>query len=250
MNNIIFLVSNLNSGGMENYLLRFLTESSKNFNQVYIWCKNGKNGQLDNNYLALNNVTLIKKNLGYFDIFSYKNFEKFIMEKKINAICDLSGNFSGRVIFSAKKAGVKKRVAAYRGSSDHFNKGFFKNMYNQWVKRLVYKHATDILSNSKAAFDYFYPGIWKNDKRFSVVYNGINSTKFLSEQRNLRKEFSIPSNNFIIGHTGRFNSAKNHSIIIATAEILVKKYQDIYFILCGNGVKENLQQILKENIDF
>jgi len=80
--NVLFFVSSLDSGGLENYLLRFLTEKHKRFTKVYVWCKSGKDGQLDDSYTALTAVELIKEKLGYLDITSYKQLQKFLEIKK------------------------------------------------------------------------------------------------------------------------------------------------------------------------
>lgn len=245
MKNVVFFLLGLDSGGLENYLLRFLSEKHRCFDNVYVWCKGGKDGQLDDKFSALANVRLIKVELGYFDYAQYNRAEEFFNINKIDIVCDFTGNFAGRVMLSARNAGVKKRVAGYRGSADRFKKGLFRNAYNKWVRGLVLSNATNIVFNSKAGREYFFNSAWETDSRFSVIYNGVNPEKFLAEQQNLRKEFSLPEKAYVIGHTGRFNPAKNHSTILAVAETLVRKYPDIYFILCGNGVKNNLTSSLK-----
>lgn len=238
--NIVFFVTSLNSGGIENYLLRFLRENHKKFNKIYVWCKSGQDGQLDDAYSELENVSLVKLKLGYFDIASYQSLKEFLINNNIESACDFTGNFAGRVLLTAKKAGICNRVAFYRSAKDTFSATKFKAIYNNWVKRLVRKHATHILSNSKAAFDYFYQSSWHNDKRYQVIYNGLKQEEFTGVQSNLRSSLNIPKEAFVVGHTGRFNEAKNHTTIIEVAKVLTAKHPDIYFILCGNGVKSNL----------
>jgi len=149
-------------------------------------------------------------------------------------------------MLTAKKAGVEKRVAAYRGTSDHFQKSILRILYNRWVHRLVYRNATNIVANSKVAFDYFFPGLEGQDRRFSVIYNKINPHEYISEPGSLRKQFLIPQTSYVIGHTGCFNPAKNHSTILDVAEIIVKRHKDIYFILCGNGVEKGIKEVLEK----
>src|SRR5690554_3713345 len=244
--NVVFFVSALNSGGLENYLLRFLTECHWRFGTVYIYCKSGSDGQLDNEFLALDNVSVIKKKLGYFDISGYRKLKGFLVSGGVDVVCDFTGNFAGRVLSTAHNAGVPNRVAAYRGSSDHFRDDPFRRLYNRWVRMLTLKHSTNIVANSEAAFNFFFPNEWRNNERFSVVYNGVNPESFVNEAANLRKSLGIADDAFVVGHTGRFNEAKNHTTIFAVAQKLVEKYPDIYFLLCGNGVKENSENLLKE----
>jgi len=243
----VFFVARLDSGGLENYLLRFLTEYHDRFETVFIWCKSGESGQLDKSFLAFGNVNLVKSKLGYLDLRSYECLISFLSVQNINTVCDFTGNFSGRVLAAANRARVAKRVSAYRGSSDHFRDDPFRRLYNRWVRMLTLKHSTNIIANSKAALRFFFPGQWRKDSRFSVIYNGVNPSHFIQETNNLREEFGIPRNAFVVGHTGRFNEAKNHSTIFAVAQRLVEKYADIYFILCGNGVKDKSDELLRKN---
>jgi len=241
---VIFFVTGLDSGGLENYLLRFLQFKASAFSAVEVYCKSGRGGQLEPDYLKIPNVTIIKKRISFFKVSDYIFLKKYFERGKYDCICDFTGNFAGIILWMASLANVKSRLVFYRGASDHFSKTLFKSAYNSFVKKLTYKYATSILSNSQAAFDYFF-GEKKMDKRFEVIHNGIDSTKFLISKTSLRKEFQIPQEVFLVGHTGRFNYAKNHKTILEVAYNLVSKYKDIYFFLCGNGVKSNLETTIK-----
>jgi len=243
MKSVLFFVTNLDSGGLENYLLRFLQYKVEEFAEVEVYCKSGRGGQLESDYLKLPNVRITKRKLGYFNISSYLALKTYLEKGKYDVICDFTGNFAGLPLLVGKYAGVKNRTVFYRGAADHFKTSFIKVCYNNWVKKLTYNNATYILSNSKAAFDYFYKD-YVVDDRFHVIYNGIDASKFEIGTVNLREELGIPDKVFVIGHTGRFNYAKNHNVIIEVADKLLAKYSDIYFILCGNGVKENLNGVI------
>lgn len=243
--NIAFFVTNLNSGGIENYLLRFLKENSHKFNNIYVYCKSGMGGQLEDRYEELSNVTIVRKRIGLTNLKDLGCLRSFLIENNISCVCDFTGNFSGLTLMVAYSAKVPKRVAFYRGSDDRFKSDIFRNTYNSIVKGLVTSYATDILSNSQAGLDFFFANKWQNDQRFEIIKNGVKADPFINELGDLREEFDIPSTAFVIGHTGRYNPAKNHETILAVAERVVNQYEDIYFILCGNGVNDNLASILK-----
>lgn len=243
---ILFFVSSLDSGGIENYLLRFLQYSHHGFERVFVYCKSGRSGQLESRYLELPNIEVVKQKHNYLDIASFKKLSELLKVKKIEAVCDFTGDFSGRTLSVAKKAGINKRVAFYRSAENAFSPTFLKSIYSSWVNYLVRKNATDILSNSKAAFEFFHKSFWQKDKRYQVIYNGLDTKQFTGVATNLRAELNIPNNAFVVGHTGRFNQAKNHDTIIKVAAQLIEKHPDIYFMLCGNGVKENLKTLVKD----
>lgn len=243
--NIVFFVHSLNSGGVENYLLRFLREKHTEFSNVFVYCKSGWSGQLEAEYSKIENVKVIKEKIDYLDVKVLYSLNIFLKKNKISSVCDFTGNFSGLTLLTARMAGMNKRIAFYRSSRNRFKSSIFRNSYNSILNHLVKKNATDILANSEAGLNHFFPNIWKYDSKFEVIYNGINASEFINSKNNLRYEFGIPDSAFVIGHTGRFNSAKNHTAILAVAEKIVKEYDDIYFIMCGNGVKNNLGLDLK-----
>lgn len=231
----VFLLTSVKQGGAETYLLRFLQKNSTNDT---VFCKSGGFGNLFDDFQKAN-VDLVAWRLGYVSLLGYFKFYRFLKREKIKTICDFTGNFAGIPLLLAKFAGVKIRIAQYRGAEDHFKQTLLRRIYNYLVKQLTFRCATKIVSNSKAALDYFYPGIWRGNPKFQVIYNGVDIQKLLeakSDRAVLRKEFGIPANAFVIGHTGRYNRAKNHDTIIEVAVRLCKKYPDIYFFLAGLNV--------------
>ncbi|MBD1423773.1 glycosyltransferase [Sphingobacterium chuzhouense] len=246
MKNIIFFVTGLDSGGLENYLLRFLQIKGGGFKRIVVYCKGGKGGQLETAFKQIPNLEVKINSLGFYNLLKYIQLLRYLKGENFDTVCDFTGNFSGAVLAISKFANIEKRIAFYRSSSDRFKGSFFKNMYNKFVRRLVLIYSTSILSNSKTALNNYFSGIWRDDKRFLVVYNGIDLLSFSYGSKSLREEFKIPTRAFVVGHTGRFNEAKNHNTIIKVAEKLLTSNPDIYFIMCGNGVRDNLQNIVQE----
>lgn len=248
--NIVFFIHSLDSGGIESYLLRFLQYKHSEFHKVYVYCKSGRGGQLENDYLNLSNVIVIKRKHSPLNLLSFLWMHRFLKKNKINAVCDFTGNFGGLPVTVAAFANIKTRVVFYRSAGDDFQPTLLKKLYDVIINRLAFKFSTAILSNSEAAFDYFYKINWRNNDKFRVIYNGLNADKFNQTIENLRAELTIPHDAFVIGHTGRYTPAKNHQTIMEVAFRLVKKHPNIYFLLCGNGVKTNLKDlVLSEGLD-
>ena len=235
----LFLVTRLSQGGLETYLLRFLRHASRG-DANFVFCRGGASGTLLNDFCTLG-TRVLGWRTGYLDLFAYWRFFRFLRREKFNAICDFSGNFAALTLFCAKLAGVKIRIAQYRGAEDHFRSTFLRRIYNHAMKWVTRTCATKIISNSAAAFDFFFPGSWRTDSKFRVIYNGVNVPELLAargDRAALRAEFEIPANAFVVGHTGRYNYAKNHDTIVSVAIELCRKYSDVYFFLAGIGVPE------------
>lgn len=242
MKKVCFFVTSLNSGGIENYLLRFLRHYESDIDAT-VYCKGDVFGELESQYRKFSNVRLIKSKIGYFNFKAYYALYNFLKKENFHSVCDFTGNFAGVIIWIAYLSGVKKRIAFYRGSSNHFNKTFFRVIYNRLVNILVLKYATTVLSNSKTALIYFFK---RTDKRFRVIYNGVdrNDLDVKDSKEQIRAEFGIPLNSFVIGHTGRVHYSKNHETIIKVANKLCKKYPDIHFLLCGKNTDIELATLV------
>jgi glycosyltransferase involved in cell wall biosynthesis len=246
MKRVAFFVTSLNSGGIENYLLRFLQFSKDNI-KPFIVCKGGYYGDLESEYKKIKGVELIKMKVGYFNLFHLFKIYKFFTRKKIDTICDFTGNFAGTILFISKLAHIEKRIVFYRASTNHFKESSFRLIYNSIVHKLVKQNATKILSNSNTAFEYFFKERSESDQRFLIIYNGIDSSKFSekAERATYCEELKLPINHFIIGHVGRYNGAKNHETIAKVANIICEKYTDIYFILLGRDTERFVATAIK-----
>lgn len=237
--NVLFIVNDLNVGGIETYLLRFLKIYSIKINPI-ILCKSGNGGVLEDEYLKLN-IKIIKIKMHYIPFNSLFKFCKLLKFYKVDTVCDFSGDFSGIPMFVSKLFGVHKRLSFYRGSSHRFKLSILKLKYNKIVNYLTYSCSTKILSNSEEALKFFHSSRLDNVKKFKVIRNGLPLNNFNNEiDENLRKSFNIPKNAFIIGHVGRFDSSKNHNTIFKTASNICKKYSHVYFLLSGLGVSNGL----------
>ncbi|WP_242919245.1 glycosyltransferase [Pontibacter liquoris] len=235
MKKVCFLLTSLEPGGLENYLLRFLKYSDGKFTPIVI-CKSGRAGKLLPHYQSLN-VNIVTIKTGYLNLLSWYKIFKFLREEGVDTVCDFTGNFAGIYLLISKYAGIKKRIAFYRQSTNHFKENAFTLKYNSFVQKLVYKNATQILANSNVALNYFFPDRSSDDNRFQVIYNGVDQSQFnISIERSVdRLKFGIPVDAFVIGHTGRFDAVKNHISILEVARFLCAKHADIYFVFCGRG---------------
>jgi len=244
MKKVLFLVTGLNSGGLENYLLRFLSFYREEI-QATVLCKGGYMGDLKDDFEELG-VNIISFKIGYFNPSKFHRLYVIIKEGDFESICDFTGNFAAIPLYLASLTGVNKRIAFHRGSNNRFKETPVKMVYNKIINRQLPLVATDVLANSKAAMDFFHKGSWEKDSKFEVIYNGINASQFLNSGENLRNQLEIPREAFVVGHVGRYNEAKNHKTIIEVAAQLCKMNADVYFIFCGKDVDKHLKSRVDE----
>lgn len=233
---VLFILPSLHAGGTENYALRFIRFCRTSKFKFYILSPNLKKGDLHEKFEALG-CTIFYQKISYFNPFNFIKLYKLLEYYNFDVIGTFNGNFGGIPISIARLAGVPKRIAWYRRSTNAFGTNPLKLIYNQMVNRLVYHNATDILSNSRFALNSFYNHYWENDTRFAIIPNGLHIDTYQQAISKLeaRKLLGIKNDVFLIGHVGRFDPSKNHITIFKIAEALKDECPEIQFIFAGKG---------------
>lgn len=241
MKNIAIFTSTMNPGGIERSILRLLRYAENRANYTVI-VRSGKSGDLLGEYKKLN-VKIIFQSVGYFNVIKMIKVFRILKSNQFDTVCDYSANFSGSTMWLAKLAGIKNRIAFYRSSSNHYKSSRLKNLYNNFSNRLVFNNATSILSNSQSALTFFFPYVNpRTDNRFEVVYNGIEMKEFGVDinKEQVREELGIPSDAMVVGHTGRYSWPKNFPVLVKVAKCLCDRYENLYFVFCGQDTNSLL----------
>ncbi|MCR5222290.1 MAG: glycosyltransferase [Lachnospiraceae bacterium] len=107
-------------------------------------------------------------------------------------------------------------------------------------KRIMKRHAgIRVLSLNEAGKDIFQSLGFSNP--VTVVRNGISMQRYRSAEnagKEIRAEFGIPEEAFVIGHIGRFGAGeaiKNQAFLVDVFSILSEKKPDAYLVLVGGG---------------
>lgn len=235
---VLFIIASFNSGGLENYLLRYI----KYDNNIipYVLAKRGIGGSLESSYIEhIGNDNIIKYKVSYFSPVSWYKLYNIIKKHNIDVVCDFSGDFSGITLWIAKLLKIDTRIALYRGSINRFQENILTITYAKIVRAMTLHYATKVLSNSYAAFNFFFPNRNKENDKFRVIYNGISSDfiRRSYSKNKVRAELGIPDTAFLVGHTGRVHFIKNHETIMKTAELVCSQNDNIHFVLAGKDTE-------------
>lgn len=97
----------------------------------------------------------------------------------------------------------------------------------------------------------FHENIGYNPNRWEIVPNGfdLNIYKPNPESRiKFREDLGLSENTILIGLIARFDPMKDHKNFIKSALVLLKKFDNIHFILVGRGINENNTLLMKDII--
>ncbi len=231
------------------YLLRFL-RYLKDTSEITVLVRNNNKGELYEEYLKTG-VQIKFMPLGYLSPLKIWQHYIYYKQQQFNVICDFNANFAGMPMFLGRLLNIPKRIAFYRQGGDHFQSGIIRKAVNRLMKMLVYRNATRILSNSKAALDFFFPDRKVPDHRFQVVYNGFNFHEYMIKEskEDIRVKLNIPADAYAIGHVGRYDKAKNHETILKVFQQLLHEGLNCALVLCGRDTEKLLPRIKELGLD-
>lgn len=133
---------------------------------------------------------------------------------------------------AAKKAGVPVRIAHSHNTSMDKD---FKYILKQYFRLRIKSVATDYCTCGQEAGKFLF-----GDVNYTFIPNAIDIRKFLYDENmrnNKRRELRI-TNEFVIGHVGRFSYQKNHKQLIEIFREFIKKNPNSVLLLIGVGEKE------------
>ena len=232
---ILLMLPSLHAGGAENYALRLIKFAGTASYDWHVISPQAGIGDLHHAF-STEGVTVQCMSVGYVNPLKTILFYRYLKKNKFDAICTFTGVFGGLVMTVAASAGVSKRIAWHRRSTPAYKPTVPRRIYAAISLWMMQRYSTRILSNSKAALDFFHGLNWPNDDQFRVVPNGVDKSQFTEcreakEQARTMLGLSVAER--IVGHVGRYDPAKNHETIFRVAAKVTKYAPSVRFVFCG-----------------
>lgn len=171
---------------------------------------------------------------------------KLIKNGNYSVVHSHTGFNSGVILFLARIAAVKTRIAHSRGAIE---KSGLKKLISPLMKQFIKINANVLLASSNKAGKNMY-----GSKHFKVIPNALNIERFLKapKDEDLMKRMGVDNKIMVLGHVGRFTYEKNHNFLLVIAKKLREKSIRFKFVLVGDGklrkeFKGKLHQLGLEN---
>ncbi|MXV38582.1 glycosyltransferase [Flavobacteriaceae bacterium Ap0902] len=107
----------------------------------------------------------------------------------------------------------------------------------EFYRYLLPNKSDIIIANSKATEAFWLDNRKPLQKKFRLVYNGLDLPKDKlrpSIAAIKEKLFHIPVDGLVIGLVGRINQYKGHDLLLKTFEELSRRYPQIYLVMIGS----------------
>lgn len=241
MKRILCLISNMNAGGAETYLMKLYrnidTEKyqmdfcinvyEQNYYEDEIISKGGYIYRIPSRSASIlehnKQLSSIIQDNGYDYVMAISSSATSFMDLKI-----------------AKKSGAK--VTAIRSSNSNLGMSIIAKVLQAFFRILYIKYADILLSPSDLAAENMFGKRYQSNPKFHYLRNGLdlNYFSFKEEKRkSIRNEFNIGDSTIVVGHVGRFYEQKNHVFLLQVFTEMLKHNEDMVLMLVGNGKLES-----------
>ncbi|WLR49052.1 glycosyltransferase family 1 protein [Halobacillus litoralis] len=246
---ILHVVSSMNRGGLETFLMNLYRNIDRTQVQFDFLKHTDNECAYDKEIKSLGgriySVTSrskgILKNRKSLKNFFLRHPEYKIVHQHVSSLSYMAP------LKLAKENNVPYRIVhchntSYSGSKIH-------GILHKINQRLLHKYATNYFACSKLAAKWLLPKKMYREKKYSIVKNAISTKEFYFNE-DVRKEYRKSLNvkdNFVIGHIGRFHHQKNHGFLIDIFYEFQKNNKESSLLLIGEGeVKDEIEAKVKE----
>lgn len=242
---VLCLISVMNTGGAETFLMKIYRALDKTKYQMDFCVNSTEKGFYDDE---------IKKMGGKIFIIPSKseNLKKFraglaeiVRSNQYEYVLRITSNAMGFMDLKiAKENGAKRCIARSSNSSDG---GGLKVRLAHKLGQLLYSRYVDVkIAPSDLAAKYTFEKKAFEQGQVTILHNAVDINKYAynpDERLRVRNELGIYEKTMLVGHVGRFSQQKNHCFLIDIYEKILQKVPDSRLVLVGTG---ELQEEIKE----
>jgi glycosyltransferase involved in cell wall biosynthesis len=149
---------------------------------------------------------------------------------------------SGAILALAAVAGVPKRIAHFRVTTDGRRSTLRRRAYRRAMCELIDRYATDIVGCGEGAMDAVWRAGWRTDPRCRIIYNTVDLTRFeqMADRDRMRSDLGIPTGAEVFIHLGREapDDQKNHRRLLNIFAELRKAVASAWLVLAGAGTDD------------
>lgn len=248
---ILHVVTHMNRGGLETMIMNYYRNIDREKIQFDFLVHRQENADYDEEILSMGGEIYRISRLNPFDRSYRKELETFFEQhKEYQTVHVHQDCMSSIILKAAKKCGVKVRIAhSHSSSQDKDIKYPIKLIYRYFIP----KYATHLMACSDAAGKWMF-----RSAKFEIINNAIDSKMYSFDEvkrKNIREKLEIQSDEFLIGHVGRFCYPKNHHFLIDIFKKVNRKVP-AKLLLVGEGelrpeIEEKVEKLgLKEQVIF
>ena len=247
MRRALCLLSNMNAGGAETFLMKVFRELDRT-RYVFDFCINVKERcfyEDEIESLGGKVYRIPSRSEGFFR--HNKDLYELIVTNKYDNVFLLTSNAIALYDLKiAKKAGVTH--CAVR-STNSLTGNALRQVIHKIFRCFFLKYADEMIAPSDKAAENMFGIRNMGNNRGRYINNGVNVEDYSYNEnyrKEIREEFGIKSNQQVIGHIGRFDSQKNHKFVVEVFSEIYNQNPNSILLLVGEGIlKDSILKMIQ-----
>lgn len=240
MQRLLCLLSNMNIGGAETFLMKvYRTLDRAQYQMDFCICVEEKCDYEDEILSLGGKIYRIPPKSRDANEFK-RQLTELIRSNRYSSVLKITSNAAGFWDLKiAKKAGAVRTIARSSNSGDD---GVIQMLVHK-ISRVLWMKYADVKiapSDLAAAYTFGRKAVDRGEVQF--LSNGLDLQAFrysADDRQKVRKEFGIADSTAVLGHIGRFNTQKNHAFLLRVFADYLETNPDAVLILVGVGDLEN-----------
>lgn len=233
-------------GGMKRHLLSLLRFLDKEKYCLGVVCSFEKD-TID--YLKNQGIEVFELEIG--DGFNVKE-DLSIIKKIRNIVREFKADIVHMHGFKASFVGriacfnlPVKTIVTFHNFPGYNNMSEMKRRALLFLIKFLNKRTDQFIAVSEALKKEMVASERIEEDRIEVIYNCIDETLYKMGELDLRKEFNLPEDSFIVGSIARLIPSKGVQDLIEAAHLI--KEADVFFFVAGDGpYRKSLEEKIKE----
>lgn len=240
---VIHVITSLERGGIESWLLDMLQVLSKEDVQQHFCCKGSSTGVLTDKAIGLG-AEVISCPLGPWHVGFQQRLQDIIASGGFDIVHNHIETYSGIVVHVCRQLGVPV-VSSFHNTRFHPHSLLLgtpplrqiRSLYDWISVRYALGHSTLITGCSRAVLHALDRYSTDYRARARVVYYGIDLGLVTTEHERavFRRELNMESDAHLVLHVGNFRPQKNHRGVVDVFRLVVDQIPSARLLLIGDG---------------
>ena len=239
MTRILCILSSLNMGGAETFMMKLYRKLDRERYQMdFIVSAEGVyDKEVDSLGGKIYRIPLRTEH----PFGSFFAIRKIVKENKYNSVLKLCDTPIGVTDLLAARMGGAKRVCV-RSCNASSDDSRLKETVNSILRPLFNRLAKVKFAPSLMAAEYTFGKKCVEKGKVSLLHNAVDIDHYSFNEeagKNIRKELGVSEDAILFGHVGRFSHQKNHKFLIEIFEKINRQSNEARLVLVGSGGLEN-----------
>lgn len=245
MKRLLCILSNMNAGGAETFLMKLYRRLDRSRYQMDFCVNVEEKNDYEDEIVALGGRMYRIPARSDGIVLHDRVLRALIHEHSYRYVLAVSSNATAYLdLKTAKRGGAE--ICSVRSSNSNLGMSAKSRIIQNLLREMFHRSADVLIAPSDLAAINLFGKNYIRDSRFAFLPNAldIDAFRFSQESRmRIRSEMGIGESTLLVGHVGRFYPQKNHDFLLDVFAELSRIVPESRLLLVGRG---DLEQTVRE----